>query len=218
MKYIRQIPKTDEELSKKLLQAGWKRLKEPQSLARLIFYSFPLMLGLGGITLLWCYVLNPLLFTFLHSDSVKFSITLNLDTVSFILLFFVVLSLHECLHALFIPNILKSKQVFWGFNAVVAFVYTTQPIKKERFLLIASTPFLLISLVLPVILQCFQLLNWYTVFLCLFNAMGSSVDYLNIGIVLFQVKKGQWILNNGFETYYKNAKQSMEKDKKGRNV
>ena len=35
------------------------------------------------------------------------------------------------------------------------------------------------------------------------NAMGSCVDCLNICLVAIQVPKGSYIVNNGFETYFK---------------
>ena len=64
-------------------------------------------------------------------------------------------------------------------------------------------PFILLSVLLPFILNSLGWLNGYTVFLCLINAMGSCVDILNMCLVMIQVPKSSYIVNNGFETYFK---------------
>lgn len=175
-------------------------------MATAILFSVPLMYFLGGITLWISYRLDSSIFSFLQNDALRFSIHLNLSILLYIPPIFVFLAVHELLHAMFVPNFLKSNQVFWGFNGLFAFVFTTQPIKKSRFLLISVMPYFLLSGALPFVLHFFHLLNGYTVFLCLLNGMGSSVDFLNFLLVAFQVPKGQNIVNNGFETYYENKK------------
>ena len=113
--------------------------------------------------------------------------------------------LHELLHAVFIPGFLKSGKTFFGFNGLFGFVFTTESIKKARFLIISVMPFIILSIVLPIVLNAFQLLNGFTVFLCLVNAAGSCVDFLNVALILFQVPDGNIIVSNGFETYYISA-------------
>ncbi len=206
MKFIRKLPETDPKLSEKLCENGWKKLKEPRNTTSAILFSLPLMFLLGGISLFFSYLLDPSLFLFLGRDTLRFTIRLNGITMINIAFLFVFLALHEFLHALFIPGFSKSDQVFWGFNGLFAFVFTTQPIKRERFLLISMMPYLLLSIALPVLLHLFHLLNGYLAFLCLFNAMGSSVDILNSGLVLFQVPKGQDIISNGSQTFYTTTK------------
>ncbi len=96
-----------------------------------------------------------------------------------------------------------SIKTYWGINGVFGFVFTTEKLKKVRFIKISLMPYLLLSVILPFILYTFGVLNGYTVFLCLINAMGSCVDFLNICLITFQVPKGAYIINNGFETFYK---------------
>ncbi|MGV8906228.1 MAG: DUF3267 domain-containing protein, partial [Acetobacterium sp.] len=110
---------------------------------------------------------------------------------------------HEFLHACFIPNVLKSDKIYWGINGFFGFVFTTEKIKKGRFLIISIMPFILLSVILPLILNILGLLNGYIILLCLINAMGSSVDCLNMCLIAIQVPNGSHIMNNGFETYFK---------------
>jgi hypothetical protein len=111
--------------------------------------------------------------------------------------------IHEFLHACFIPNVLKSDKTYWGYNGFIGFVYTTEKIKKGRYLIISIMPFILLSVLLPFILNILGWLNGYTIFLCLINAVGSCVDCLNICLVAIQVPKGSYIVSNGLETYFK---------------
>ena len=64
-------------------------------------------------------------------------------------------------------------------------------------------PFSLLSLILPFILNILGWLNGYTILRCLINAGGSCVDCLNMCLVAIQVPRGSYIVNNGFETYFK---------------
>ena len=157
---------------------------------------------LGGLTVLILSFLDPSLFDFIHDGSFSFTFKLNFSAILYVAGIFVFMMLHEFLHAVFIPNFIKSDKTFWGINGLFGFVFTREAIKKGRFILISAAPFVLLSVILPFILRLFGLLNGYTVFLCVINALGSCVDFLNIILVAFQVPTGRTIINNGFETYY----------------
>lgn len=202
MKYIKKMPSTNKELSIKLQNEGWKKLKEPSNMMAATLYSMPFAFMLGGIVVLITVFLNPSLFQFLQKDSYNFTLSFNLFTILYIIIIFAFIMLHELIHALFIPNFIRSDKTFWGINGLFGFVFTTEPIKKGRFIIISIMPCVLLSFLLPFILNLFRLLNGYTLFLCLLNAMGSCVDFLNVCLIAFQVPKGQTIINNGFETYY----------------
>ena len=109
---------------------------------------------------------------------------------------------HELVHACFIPNAIQSEKTFWGINGFFAFVYTTEVITKTRFLVISIMPFLMLSIIFPLILSTLNLLNGWVLMLCLLNAMGSCVDCLNMLLVVNQVPKGASIVSSGIETYY----------------
>lgn len=204
MRYLKKIPPTDKEMSIKLISEGWTKLKEPSNLGIATSLSVPFMFINGAISIaVSSYLYPPLkeLFSSEHGFSITF--TVNLFTLIYVAVIFIFMIIHEFLHACFIPNILKSTQIYWGINGFFGFVYTTEKIKKSRFPIISIMPFILLSVVLPFIMNLLGLLNGSTIFLCLINAMGSCVDCLNICLVASQVPKGSYIVNNGFETYFK---------------
>lgn len=204
MRYVKKIPSTDKELRDKLLSNGWTKLKEPSNLGIATLLSIPFMFVNGIISMVIAFYLYPPLKEFFSSNH-GFSITfkVNLFTLIYVVMIFMFMTIHEFIHACFIPNVLRSNKIYWGINGFLGFVYTTEKIKKSRFLIISIMPFILLSVILPFILNILGLLNGFTIFLCLINAMGSCVDCLNICIVGMQVPSGSYIVNNGFETYFK---------------
>ncbi|WP_332450836.1 DUF3267 domain-containing protein [Methanoculleus sp.] len=206
MRYAKEIHPADEGLRRELLSSGWRRIKEPANLLTATLLSLPFAFLLGAITLAILYGLDPSLYAF-AGDGQQFSFTISFDlaTLLFILAVPLFMALHEGIHALLIPDALTSDNVFWGVNGVFGFVFTTQEIKRGRFLIISVMPYLALSVILPYILSIVGSLNGYTAFLCLLNAMGSSVDILTAGLVAIQVPRGATIISNGFETYYRAA-------------
>jgi len=45
-------------------------------------------------------------------------------------------------------------------------------------------------------------LNLYTIILCLINALGSSVDFMNVFNIITQVPNKSLLVLNGMETYH----------------
>lgn len=203
MRYLKKIPSTDKEFAIKLISEGWTKLKEPSNLGIAMLLSAPFMVINGIVSMAISFYLYPQLkelFSSEHGFSVTF--TVNLVTLIYVIIIFMFMIIHEFIHACFIPNVFKSTQIYWGINGFFGFVYTTEKIKKSRFLIISIMPFILLSVVLPFIINFLGWLNGFTIFLCLINAMGSCVDCLNICLVAIQVPKGSYIVNNGFETYF----------------
>jgi hypothetical protein len=205
MKYATKIPPTDNELYYELMLNGWKKIKEPKKLKFAIIYSIPFMILNSIIFLLILNMLNnPSIETFYQSlltdSGFTFTITINL---LFISIEFIFLYIHEICHAIFIPNFIKSEKTFLGITLFGGFVSTTEKIKKERYLLISFAPFIALSVIFPIILNSIGLLNGTMVIVCLLNAMGSSVDFFYALIILLQVPRGAYIINNGYETYFK---------------
>ncbi|WP_097028382.1 DUF3267 domain-containing protein [Clostridium peptidivorans] len=204
MRYAKKIPSTDKELRDKLLSNGWRKLKEPSNLRTATLLSVPFMFINGIIFMVIAfYLYSPLKEVFNSKNGFSINFTVNLSALIYVVIIFAFMTIHEFLHACFIPNVLKSDKTYWGINGCFGFVYTTEKIKKSRFLIISIMPFILLSGILPFILNILGLLNWFTIFLCLINAMGSCVDCLSICIVGMQVPSGSYIVNNGFETYFK---------------
>ncbi|WP_251860091.1 DUF3267 domain-containing protein [Clostridium sp. Marseille-Q2269] len=204
MKYTRKIPSTDKSLSKKLISEGWTKLKEPSNLIMATLFSIPFMLINGAISIaILLYLYTPLKQFFNNGQGFKISLKINLFTLIYVVIIFMFMMIHEFIHALFIPNVLKSDKTYWGINGFYGFVYTTEKIRKGRFIIISIMPFVLLSVILPFILNVFGWLNDFTTLLCLINSMGSCVDCLNIFMVAMQVPKGSYVINNGLETYFK---------------
>lgn len=204
MRYIKKIPPVDKELGKELISDGWTKLKEPSNLIISILLSVPFMFINAAISIVIAYYLYPPLNELLKSEQdPSFSITINLFSLIYVAIIFAFMTVHEFLHACFIPNGLKSDKTYWGINCFIGFVFTTEKIKKGRFLIISIMPFILLSVILPFILNVLGLLNGYSILLCLMNATGSCVDCLNICLIAIQVPNGSHIINNGVETYFK---------------
>lgn len=205
MKYTKYLPKTDKNLSNQLLTDGWKKLKEPSNLTLATLISIPFMLFCSIIFLGLIFYINPDYKNFFKfNDSISFTIKINLKTFLFLVGIYSFTLLHELIHAVFIPNALKSDKVYFGVRLLYGFVYTNEKISKFSFIIVSIMPFIILSIIFPILLNTFGLLNNYILFLCLLNALGSSVDFLNIFLILTQVPNKSYLITNGFETYFKN--------------
>lgn len=202
LKYVKRIPTADAALSELLIKSGWKKLKEPPNLGLAILFSIPFVFFLSGIVLWVSYLLNPALFGFINDESLKITFSIDLKLLLLTIAVIGYMFVHELIHALFIPNFLQSDKTFMGINGLFGFVFTTEIIRKFRFIVISVMPFLLLSLLPVFLLGICGLLNWYILSLCLINAAGSCIDFLNVILVAFQVPSRHFIINSGFETYY----------------
>lgn len=204
MKYIKNIPSTDYLICENLLSNGWKKLKEPKDVKAAILYSFPIMIISFFIELILIFFLyQPFKDIIKGNSELKFELTLNLNIFVYLVAIIIFLFIHELIHAIYVPNMLKSNKTYWGFNGMFAFVYTEEKIKKSRFIIISLMPYITLSFILPMILSIFGILNGFICLLCLLNAGGSCVDLLNIILISFQVPNGAYVISNGHNTYYK---------------
>ena len=200
MKFVSRIPPTDKELSERLVTAGWKKIKEPKNLFTTILISMPIVFINGIIALLiTVQFYNPFVNILANQ---YYTITINiLDILYFIIASFILIIVHEFIHMIFIPHFLKSDKVFWGITLNGGFVATTVKISKIRFIAISIMPLIVLSVAFPIILGVCNALNDIIFFLIVVNAMASSVDILNVLLILFQTPGKSYIINNGFETY-----------------
>ena len=135
-----------------------------------------------------------------------FAIEISLDILKSVLYFVITIMffiLHEFIHILFMPDFIKSKKTFWGMKALYFFAYTEESFSKRRAIIIFAAPLVILSFVLPFILNMVGLMSGFIVFLCVFNAAGSYMDIFYIILILFKVPNGATITNNGTETFYK---------------
>jgi len=201
LKILNKLPKSDPNLHVELIKNGWIPMKEPKNLGSAILLSIPLMLiasmiSIGVINIFSSISLSDFGFT---SDGI--AITIN---ISIILGIALLLIIHELLHLMFIPNFMQSEKTSVGLTLFGAFVITEEEISKSRYIFITIAPFIILSLILPLILSVFGLLTTTLKFLVILNAMGSSVDLLNLLLIMKQVPKNAILTSNGPNTYWKN--------------
>ena len=166
-----------------------------------ILASIPFMALNFTITLLIAGMFVPVSPEYFGTGGTTFSFQIDLLP----LLFGVagILVAHELVHLLCIPDFIRSDSTCIGITWVGGFVYTEEPLIRTRFILICFAPFIIISLILPLILGMLHLLSPLITGLFLLNSLGSSVDILMAVLVLMQVPSGAHLVANGRETYWK---------------
>lgn len=206
MKYVKTLPATDKNLSKELIASGFKKIKEPKTLLSATLISLPIacIISLSYIFIIYKFFQPFQKYIDSIFNTTTFNITFNISKLIFyILIFLVLISTHEFIHLVCIPNFLKSEKTYWGITFYGGFVATTEKLSKSRFVIISIMPFLFISIIFPLIMALLGFLSNSIIFFCFINAAASSVDILNLFIILFQVPNNSHIVNNGNETYYK---------------
>ncbi len=200
MKIKKQLPGFNEHLHQELLENGWVPLQEPGSLAAAFLLSIPFMIinmliATGAINIFSTISFEEFGFT---PDS--FTITINFGVIILIILIIVI---HELLHLLFIPNFIRSDKTYVGLIWLGGFVVTEEVIAKSRYILITIAPFVIISIIAPLILGALGLLTTPVKLFVLLNALASSVDMLNLLIIIKQVPGNSVLKQNGSKTYWK---------------
>lgn len=191
------MPEADNLRGTQLAAGGWVRLKEPKNLPTAILLSLPLM------------ALNTLVVLAIASPFTTISLGLSDSTMTFSIDFIYIIGLvlmviaHEMAHAAAIPGFIKSDKTYWGLTYFGGFVYTEEVLMKPAYAAISLMPFIVFSIILPVALGLAGLLSPVLVFMAWLNAAGSSVDMLNLILVMRQVPAGGRITWNGPDTYWK---------------
>ncbi|NRR04064.1 DUF3267 domain-containing protein [Brevibacillus sp. RS1.1] len=202
MRITTKLPQYHESVHVELMKNEWVPLNEPQSLGRATLLSIPFMLINALIVFGIIHIFSPITLQELGLTSDSLSISISIDFgVIFSLLALVII--HECLHLIFIPNFLRSEKTWMGLTLFGGFVATEEKIPKARYILITVAPFILISVMLPFLLGFLGLFTTVLKFMILINAIASSVDMLNLFLVMKQVPKQASLISNGQKTYWK---------------
>ncbi|MGE7997526.1 DUF3267 domain-containing protein [Lysinibacillus sp. NPDC093190] len=180
MKILNKLPKSNPHLHVDLIKNGWIPMKEPKNLTSAIFLSIPLMIVASMISIGVINIFSSISLRDFGFTSGGISITINLSVILGIVLLLII---HELLHLMFIPNFIQSEKTSVGFTLFGAFVITEEEISKSRYIVITVAPFMILSIIFPLILSVFGLLTTTLKFLVLLNAMGSSVDLLNLLLI-----------------------------------
>ncbi|MBG9456193.1 hypothetical protein ABE61_19650 [Lysinibacillus sphaericus] len=200
MKILNKLPKSNPNLHVKLIKNGWISMKEPENLLSAIWLSIPLMIITSMISIGVIKTFSSISLSDFGFTPDGLSITINLNVILWIALLLII---HELLHLIFIPNFIKSEKTSVGFTLFGAFVITEEEISKSRYIFITVAPFIILSILLPLILSVFGLLTTTLKYLVILNAMGSSVDLLNLLLIMKQVPKNATLTCNGPNTYWK---------------
>ncbi len=203
MKILNTLPKSKQSLHLELIHNGWVPIKEPKNVLSAILLSVPFMLVNVIISIGIIHIFSTISLREFGLSSDSLSITINLGIILWLAL---LLILHEFLHLVFIPNFIESEKTFVGFTLFGGFVITEEEIIKLRYIIITIAPFIIISVILPLLVSMCGLLTTTLKFLILLNAMASSVDMLNLLLILKQVPKHAILKSNGPKTYWKTQK------------
>ncbi|KOP78627.1 hypothetical protein AMS59_12430 [Lysinibacillus sp. FJAT-14745] len=202
MKILNKLPKSNPNLHVDLIKNGWIPMKEPKNLISAILLSIPLMIIASMISIGVINIFSSISLRDFGFTSGGISITINLSVILGLVLLLII---HELLHLMFIPNFMKSEKTSVGLTLFGGFVVSEEEISKSRYIVITIAPFLIISIIFPLILSVFGLLTTTLKFLIILNSIGSSVDLLNLLLIMKQVPKNATIKSNGPNTYWKNA-------------
>ena len=205
MKYIKKIPEENKKYTEELLKTGWKKLKEP-SLTTSMIISFPISVLLIFLNIKYLqYFFSPLK-EIMNNKGNGFVMEIKLgiwELIFYLLMTIVFFILHEFVHLMLMPNLLKSERTFCGMRATYFFAFTEEEMSKFRMMTVLIAPLALLSFILPVFLNMLGLMNGFTVFLCIVNAGGSYLDVFFIILILFRIPNGSIVKNNGVVTFYK---------------
>ncbi|QPQ30596.1 DUF3267 domain-containing protein [Lysinibacillus sp. JNUCC 51] len=207
MKLLYKLPKSNPNLHLDLIKNGWIPMKEPKNLISAILLSIPLMIVASMISIGVINIFSSISWRDFGFTSGGISININLSVILGIVLLLII---HELLHLMFIPNFMKSEKTSVGLTLFGAFVMTEEKISKARYMFITIAPFIIISVIFPLILSIYGLLTSTIKFLIILNSMGSSVDLLNVLLIMKQVPKNATLTSNGANTYWKNAQTEQE--------
>ncbi|MEH7276378.1 DUF3267 domain-containing protein [Neobacillus vireti] len=200
MKIVNKLPKSNPGLHSELIKSGWVPMKEPKNVMNAILFSIPLMIVAAIISIGIINIVSSISLSDFGLTSTSISLSINLGII-FWLVFLVIL--HELLHLIFIPHFIQSEKTYVGLTLFGGFVITEEEITKSRYLFITIAPFISISIIMPLLLGVFGLLTPTLKFLIILNAIASSVDLLNLLLIMKQVPHHAILKNNGQNTYWK---------------
>jgi hypothetical protein len=203
LKIRNKFPEYNEEKNNFLLADGWVVLKEPKNIILTMFYSIPLMIFLSLISVGIINFFSPTILQDFGIQQKGLFMTINfLDILITIIIIYAIIYIHEIIHLIFIPDFLHSDTTFLGLSWFGGYTYTEEVITKTRYVIIGAMPFLIISVLFVIILGVTGHLTPLMKLVCILNALGSSVDFFTILLVLLQVPDKSKIVMNGPLSYH----------------
>lgn len=159
-------------------------------------------------TNLWFIQLQAIPFMIVNVVSVIFLMRVigadfEYNTKSMVLSFLIFLPIHELIHAIFFPEGLKSKNVFFGFTfkGFAPFAAYIGEIKRDRFIKVLLAPFVIIT-IMAFLYLIIMGRNELVEHIMVFNALGACADCLGVFLILMQIPKGAVLRNKKIRTYW----------------
>jgi len=118
---------------------------------------------------------------------------------------------HELIHALCFPDRGLSDRTFIGFWPGTGFFYAHYEgaMSRERFLLVYTAPYMILSLLPFALMTGGRLLGWpleivlALAWLSLLNSLGAAGDWIGFGLILVQIPPKSNVRNRGWKTFWK---------------
>lgn len=132
-------------------------------------------------------------------------ISFDLNLTTMVVSFLIFIPIHELIHALFFPENLLSKNVFFGFmtKGFAPFAAYIGEMKRNTFIKVLLAPFIIIStfgLLYLIIFGSNNLIQHMIVF----NALGACADCLGVFLILRQVPNNAILRNKEIRTLLEN--------------
>jgi len=179
-------------------------LIEPKNIILTILCSIPLMIFLSLISVVIISFFSPITVDDFGMQQNGLFMIINFpDIIAAIIIIYALVYIHEIIHLIFVPGFLHSDMTFLGLSWFGGYTYTEEVITKARYVVIGSMPFFLISVLFVIILGVTGYLTPLMKLVCIMNALGSSVDFFTILLVLLQVPDKSEIVMNGPVSYHK---------------
>lgn len=173
----------------------WVPLKESANLWVIQLQALPFMIVnlLTIILLLWAI-----------------GISFELDPLLILLSFVIFAPVHEFIHALFFPESILSKNIYFGFTTkgFVPFAAYIGEMKRNTFIRSLLAPFVIITILG---FACLLLLgsNSLIEHIIVFNALGACADCLGVYLLLRQVPRNAIVRNKLIRTYWKTEENAL---------
>lgn len=165
-----------------------------------ILLSIPMMAVAGVVTWLLIGLFRPMRLSDYGFGAE--SITLQINPIHLVWLLALLL-VHELIHLLLVPKVFQSEKTWLGLTLFGGFVLTEETMTRRRYLVITLAPFVVISVIGPLVIGALGWLTPAISFLMLLNALGSSVDLLSAALIVSQVPSKARVTNRVTKTFWK---------------
>lgn len=127
------------------------------------------------------------------------------DLVNVLMVYALLVPLHELLHALAHPDWGLSRRTVLGFwpGQFLAYVHYEGVLTRRRLLVLLLLPLLVITIAPLLAGIVFGCVDGWVVLLSVLNAFGSCVDVLSAALVVAQVPPGAEVRSWGWRTYWR---------------